>query len=237
MLWQLRNMHLGRCSTRLGRGLVLNRSGERAQKEVAVPLSGLQSHPSTGTRQLVSLGLGRSQAGQRVASRPSFLGLPPPKPSLQQHGGGGCLGARGCTQRWGFRGASLAGSCQLFPSLQRFGGLQCHRGCPKSHRLSLWAISKKVNEAFLPCKNTAWRESSGRPEWTGSDLLLDFGVKPQLSSNFVKRLVSGSLLLPQGTPWTAHPTGGSPLCPQTTAPGAGLRFPRHRRQQPGSANY
>lgn len=150
----------------------------------------LQNHPSTaalthqlgshwvGTKQLVSLGLCRSQAVQCAASRPSFLGLPPSRASLQQRAGGGCLGVWGYTQQWGLKGVFLAGRYQAFPSLQKFRDLESHWGCPKSHMLLLSATSEKANECFLPGKNTAWQGSLRSPEWTGSDSLLDFGVKP-----------------------------------------------------------
>lgn len=106
---------------------------------------------------------------------------------------------------WGFgphsavgtQSVPLAGRCQAFPSLPRSGRLESYRGFPKSHQLLLWAISEKDKAAFLPRRGSALWGSLRSPEWAGSDLLFDFGVKPQLSNNLVKRLDSGSLLLSQ----------------------------------------
>lgn len=227
MLWQLKNTHLRRSSARLGHGL--NWRWEQFQKRNSSSLSVRKTiHLQLGMavlthqlcscqvemRQLVSPGLCRSQ-GRPVCCFQTFISsAATPRASLQQHGGSGCLGVLGHTQQWGLSAVPLAGRCQALPSLLRFGGLESYRGFPKSHQLLLWAISKKDKGAFLPHKNTAQWGSLRSPEWTGSDLLFDFGVEPQLSNNLVKRPDSGSLLLSQ-------PIWGVPLCAlDTTVPGA-----------------
>ena len=96
----------------------------------------------------------------------------------------------------------LAGD-RLSPHCRGLGVLNPIEAALKATGYCFGLSARKLMKAFLPRKNTARRGSPRSPEWTGSDLLLDFGVKPQLSSNLVKGPVSRSLLLSQGSLWSA----------------------------------